>query len=186
MAGTEKVTYSKPKVSGGIYRAPLGTKLPADAVSALDQAFKTLGYVSEDGVTNSNSPETSDTKAWGGAVVLSAQTSRADTFKVKLIEALNSEVLKLSYGDDRVTGTVETGLTVKAGPGDTEESTYVVDMILKGGALKRIVIPDAALTALGDIVYKDGEPVGYEVTLTAYPDESGMTHYEYIKGGGEG
>ncbi|MDD7221856.1 MAG: phage tail protein, partial [Eubacteriales bacterium] len=77
-------------------------------------------------------------------------------------------------------------LTVKAGPGDTEESTYVVDMILKGGALKRIVIPDAALTALGDIVYKDGEPVGYEVTLTAYPDESGMTHYEYIKGGGEG
>ena len=112
----------------------------------------------------------------GGAVVLSAQTSRADTFKVKLIEALNSEVLKLSYGDDRVTGTVETGLTVKAGPGDTEESTYVVDMILKGGALKRIVIPDAALTALGDIVYKDGEPVGYEVTLTAYPDESGMTH----------
>ena len=33
-----------------------------------------------------------------------------------------------------------------------------------------------------DIVYKDDEPLGYGVTLGATPDDSGVTHYEYIKG----
>ena len=54
-------------------------------------------------------------------------------------------------------------------------------MALRGGALKRVVIPSGVLSELGDIVYKDDEAIGYEVTLDCMPDGSGNNHYEYIK-----
>ena len=53
-------------------------------------------------------------------------------------------------------------------------------MILKGGALKRVVLPNAKVTAVGDITYADASAVGYETTVSAVPDTSGNTHYEYI------
>ena len=172
---TEHVSAGKPKIGG----APLGTTLPTDAKTELDAAFKELGYCSEDGITNSNSPETDNVKAWGGDTVLDLQTSKPDSFKYKLLEITNIEVLKSVYGDENVTGTLETGITVKANNSEAEAYAWVIDMILKK-ALKRIVIPSAAVTEVADIVYKDSEAIGYETTLKATPDSSGQTHYEYI------
>lgn len=176
----KNVTSAQPDIAGAIYRAPLGTAVPNNAYSDLDAAFKNLGYVSDDGLTNSNSPETETKKAWGGATILTSQTGRPDTLKYKLVEALNVDVLKSVYGDNAVTGELETGITVDANNKQLPGSCYVVDMVLKDDSLKRIVIPNATLTSLGDVVYKDGEIVGYEVTLTALPDETGSTHKEYI------
>ena len=68
-ADAQNVSTSKPKVGGAIARAPLGTALPTDATTALNTAFKQLGYISEDGITNGNSPETDVIKAWGGDTV---------------------------------------------------------------------------------------------------------------------
>ena len=46
MADAKNVTAAKPKVGGAVWRAPLGTTLPTDAKTALDKAFKSLGYIS--------------------------------------------------------------------------------------------------------------------------------------------
>lgn len=178
---TENVTAGKPAITGAIFRAPKGTALPTTADGKLDQTFKQLGYVSDAGLVNSNTPETSDIKAWGGDIVLSPQTQKKDTFKFQLIEALNVEVLKTVYGSDNVSGTLETGITVKANATEAEESAYVVDMILRNGVLKRIVIPAAKVTSVGDISYVETAQVGYDTTITAYPDSAGQTHYEYMK-----
>ena len=179
MGTIANVTAGKPKVSGAIFRGAAGTTLPTDATTALDAGFVSLGYAGEDGVTNSNSPETKSVKAWGGDTVLDLTTEKPDTFKAVLIEALNVEVLKAVYGDSNVTGTLATGITVKANATEAETRPWVFDMTLKDGALTRKVLPLAKITEIGDIVYKDDEAIGYEVTLSAYPDAQGNTHYEY-------
>ena len=180
MSDAKNVSAAKPKTGGAIFRAPLGTALPKNVSDTLDAAFVALGYCSDDGVTNSNSPESESQKAWGGDNVLDMQKSKEDKFKYKLLEVLNVDVLKAVYGDDNVTGTLDAGITIKSSSKENEQCSWVIDMILKG-SLKRIVIPCAAVTEVGDISYKDNDAIGYETTISASPDADGYTHYEYIK-----
>lgn len=176
------VTAGKPAIGGAVHRAPLGTALPTSATAELGSAWKPLGYISEDGLTNSDSRDSESVKAWGGDTVLNVLTSREDKFTFKLIESLNVDVLKMTYGDDNVSGDKTSGITIKANSSCDTEAAYVVDMILKDNILKRIVIPDARVSEVGDISYKDAEATGYETTLTCMPDSNGNTHYEYIEG----
>lgn len=182
MSKVANVTAAKPKIGGAIFRAPLGTTLPQDTSSALDAAFKSLGYISEDGLTNSNSPSSENIKAWGGDIVLTSQTEKPDTFQFSLMETLSEEVLKATYGDDNVTKDTESGeIKVVANSTQQPNCAWVIDMILRDGAKKRIVIPNAGVSAVGDITYADGSAVVYQTTISAMPDSDGATHYEYIK-----
>ena len=178
----QNVTAAKPKTGGSIHRAALGTKLPVTYSEALNPTFKNLGYVSDDGVTNGNSPSGDKVKAWGGATVLNFMEDKPDTFKMKLIEAFNPEVLKTIYGEKNVTVADNGDISLAATAEDPVQYSWVVDMILKGGRAKRIVIPCASVTEMEEIVYKDNETVGYGITLSAEPGTDGAYHHEYIQG----
>lgn len=177
----QNVSVAKPKVGGAIFVAPLGTELPTDATTALDVAFENVGYISEDGVVNTNSPDTDTIKEWGGASVGKIDNGKDDTWQFTMIEALNLAALKLVYGPDNVSGTLKEGITIKANSNEQADVCMVIDMILKGGALKRVVLPSAGVSEVGEVTYATTSAIGYQTTLLATPDAEGNTHYEYIK-----
>lgn len=182
MPTSSNVSTGKPRVSGAIYRAAKGTALPTDAKTALASTYKELGYVSEDGVTNSNELDSENIKAWGGQVVLVTVTEKTDSFTFSLIESLNLDVLKAVYGDGNVTQASSGGMiSVTVNANEVAEAVYIIDVAMANNMLKRIVIPAGKLGELGDVVYKDDEPVAYEVTINCMPDASGNNHYEYIE-----
>ena len=180
---SEYVSYGKPKIEGGIKVAPLGTQLPTTADGALNASFKSLGYVSEDGLTNNSTKDTDEIRAWGGDTVLTLYTGSTDEFSFTLIESINADVLKFVYGDDNVTGTPEAGMTVKVNAQPREMKAFVIDTVLKGGYIKRMVIPKGEVIQDGEIAYTDGDATGFPITVKCNPDEDGNTHYQYIKKG---
>lgn len=174
----ENVSVGKPKANGAIFAAPSGTALPTDANTALDEAFKNLGYISEDGVTNEIETDTEEIKAWGGDIVLNPQTSRSEKFTYTLIEQ-NVDSFKHVFGKDNVTD--DGGkITIKHNGNEREENVMVIETMLTGNKVKRIVIPRGKVSEIGEIAYKDDEAIGYEVTLQALLDSNGNTAYEYI------
>ena len=184
MPTVSNVTVGKPKIAGAVWRAPIGTTLPTTATETLNAAFKDMGFVSEDGVVNSNSPDSEKIKAWGGQTVLVVSTENNDTFQMTLIEVLNRNVASAVYNpgnvaviEDASHNEIGYKITVNADP--SEHASYVIDIRMTGGAMKRIVIPDGQISERGDITYKDDEAVGYDITVDALPDASGNNHYEY-------
>lgn len=176
------VTSAKPSVNGALSVADLGSKLPTDSMSTLDAAFKNLGYISEDGLTNQDTRKSEDSKAWGGDIVDSSQSEKSDKFKCNLLEILNIDVLKEVYGAENVSGTLESGLTIKSNSKALKQRVFIFDMVLKDGRLKRIVIPKGKINEVGDITYGDKKITSFPITISAFPDNEGNTHYEYIQG----
>lgn len=170
----------KPKaVSGAIYVGPKGTTLPTDASATLAPAFKSVGFISDEGVTNAYSISSEDSKSWGGLVVMNTITERQDDFKFKMISPHNVDAKKVVYGDNAVTVDASTGATtVAVGADEPEEKIFIIEMIIAGIAT-RIVVPNGKLKELEDIVYNDSDPVGYGVTIAAMADTNDKTHYEY-------
>lgn len=180
MNNASNVSAGKPKITGAIYAAPIGTILPESPVEELDEAFRGLGYCSDSGMTNGTNLETTDIKAWGGETVLVIQTSKDDTFHFVLLEVKNVDVLKFVYGITNVLGDLQNGIKITVNNKDVDQVSLVIDMILSGNTLKRIVIPTMSLSEIEDIVYNDSNPIGYGTTVKCIPDAAGNTHYEYM------
>lgn len=176
------VSTGKPNISGAVFRAPLGTTLPTSATEALDEAFVCLGYVSEDGLENSNEMDVSAVKAWGGMIVYRSLNELTDNFILTLIESENEDVLKAVYGDANVIPQANGEILIKVKAEDPQEAVWVFDLALRNNKAKRIVIEDGAITSRESITYNDSDAIGYGITVSAYPDSTGQTHHEYLEG----
>lgn len=180
MNDADNVSFGKPKATGAVYVAPAGTTLPTTAWETLNAAFEGMGYVSEDGLVNSVESDTEEVNAWGGDLVLVGQTTFKEMFTVNLIET-NENALKVYYGDDNVTVEVNGSITVRQTSEMLPHVVVVFELVLTGGRIKRIVVPNAQIAdRSGEITYVDGEAITYPAMFVAYPDENGQTHAEYI------
>lgn len=149
-------------VTGGVYIAPTATAAPTNATTALNAAFVELGYVGEDGVTESRERSIETIKAWQNAATLrEVVTDATIRYSFTLLET-SIATLTAVYGAAPATGTLDISPAVTGG-----RKSFVIQVV-DGANLLRIYIPQGEVTEVGDVVYASGEPVGYEVTVTAY------------------
>ena len=112
ISDVQEVAAPSPKVTGGVLHAPLGTTLPTDSTTALDPAFITLGRVSADGVDRTEERPNTEINDWGGDLIAILQDKYGITLKFKLLQLVNADVQAAAHGDDNVTVTPPSSVTV--------------------------------------------------------------------------
>lgn len=169
-------TKVKVATTGAAYIAPTTLTAPTSASSALGTDAKDLGYISDGGITETRDRSTSDIRAWqNGALVRQPVTESSITFNFVLIET-KKEVIEAFYG-----GSVATDGSIKINPAKTGgRKTFIFDVI-DGDEIIRIYVPSGEITSVGDQVYVNGDPIGYELTVTGYLITSGSESYSAIK-----
>lgn len=172
------VSNAKPTSRGTAFVAPHDTTVPTDATTPLADTFNSLGYLSDDGLTNSIERSFDEIVAFGGDTVMTPQTSYSETFGFTMIE-ITKAVLEQAFGPENVT--VQNGeIVVRHNSAELPQQIYVFEIVLTRNRMLRIVVPLAQVTEIDDIEYVDGEPIGHGLTVSALPDENGDTAIAYF------
>lgn len=160
-------------VTGVVSVAPTATTAPTTTGSTLT-GFTDLGYVGEDGVTETL-PEGGDStpiKAWqGGATVRTIASTSDDvpTISFVLLET-KLETLELRYGVTVSSQTSTDGAFIFDASAVRAHKSFVVDVV-DGANLKRVYVPDGDIS-VGEQVFANQEPIGFQVTVSAYRDST--------------
>lgn len=173
-----QVLVGKPKVTGGIRFAPLGTAMPTDARTELNAKFENGGYVSEDGLVETIDASDDKIKAWGGDIVKIVRTEHSVSYTFTLMESASATALKLLFGEENVQVAAATSskgrqITVKKTAAMTPRRAFVFDMADIPAAI-RVAVEDGQPSISGDVNFTDGDAIAYEVTVEAFPNGAGV------------
>lgn len=159
-------------ITGELYKAPLGTTAPTGPTAALNAAFVGLGYVSNDGVTESWDDSVDNIVAWQNAtVVRSAVTESVGTIALTLIQN-NTAVLEAFHRGSTMAEPTTDVFRLDVKPISADPSAWVLDVI-DGDKHVRIFIGNGEVTERGEVMYANGQPIGYPITISCYPDANG-------------
>jgi hypothetical protein len=181
-----QIIAPSPPIGGGLYRAPLGTTLPTDTTTALNNAFVGLGYVDDDGITINIDRPSTDHYAWGGDLIASLQQHYAPTLTFKLYQVLDPDVLKAIHSDGNVTVTAATSTTgtlttVNFNATLNKNSAWAIDAEYQSNMV-RIVLPNARVVQVGNYQLSHKNVAVYPVTLKAFP-VNGQFAFQYTDDG---
>src|SRR4051812_45883415 len=169
ISDAQEIAAPSPKVTGGVLQAPLGTVLPTDATSALDDAFISLGRVSVDGVDRTEERPNTEINDWGGDLIAVLQDKYGITLKFKLLQLLNADVQKAAHGASNVTvtpagPTTGTEIAAKMNAKLLDYGSWVIDAYYMKMSM-RLVIPYGRITLVGPLKWVHKELATYDITL---------------------
>lgn len=188
MASSAANVYAAmPAATGALREAPLATAAPTGATTVLPAAWVDLGYIGEDGFTESHQRDKTKKKAFGGSTVKILQTEYGVTIKFKFMESLNADVLKAIFGEDNVTVTPATAsagtqITVKKNKKVLPHKSYCIDTV-DGAATRRNYIPDGQVSMSGDVKVVHTDVIEYDVEIECFENATGDNVIEFIDDG---
>lgn len=194
MAENLNIYAGEPLTTGTCFVAPMGSSAPTktdwDAGTyTLDAAWVDLGFIGEDGYTESKNISTDDKRAFGGGVVKTLQTDVTYEYSFTFLESLNANVLKAVYGASNVTveaadATHGTRVEVQKTDLKLPHQMWVLDtMDSELGANYRSFLGDAVIIDVDDIQIVHSDVIMYAVKLRAYADDNGVYVYTWTNDG---
>lgn len=189
MLDTSNLGIGKGREGGYACIAPAGTdpkgfidvsKTLADLCGTTSSVLKSLGYISEDGVTVSADIDTDDVSDWGGSVIASPMSSYGESVEVTFLESRDT-VLKAIYGEDNVTTSGGT-TTVRHNTKFNGSHLFIFDAVVSDTKVKRIVIPNGIIVERDDVEMNNSDLTGYTPTIKCLPSTffEGDLMREYI------
>ena len=162
-------------LNADVYTAPLATAGPADVTAAWAAAWKPLGLLSEDGLTESRDQTSTDHFAWGGILVRTVRSKFKRSFKVAALED-NATVWGLvNPGSTAATATALTTRQIHVPQSDPRSfGLHLID----GLVITRRIIARAEVVEVADTKLTDSDMAAYELTVNVYPDGTGLLYTE--------
>ena len=146
----------------------------------LDSAFTGDEYVSEAGLTLTPSYSTVDINDWSGSTVRKVLETFYGTLSWTMIST-NAGALGVAFGASHVTTSAATashGNQTKTELGaHLPEAQSWVFLMKDGNARIVILVPNGQVTEVGAVTFAANAAVGWNVTLSCYPDSNGESIY---------
>lgn len=166
--------------NGGAWVSTLGTAQPSDPESVPPSPWLAIGAISEDGLTNGVEEDTEQFTPWGlSSPFRTVVTSSIRTFSFTAWETNRPIVRALQNRLDVATLTPDMDgiITYAETASQTPDRRSWLFDIYDGDVWERFYVPEGEITERSDVTYAQGEMVGYEWTISTYPDASGNLVY---------
>lgn len=176
-AGTQAAGADGTKLA---WFSAIGSTAPTDSTTTLAAAWKDTGLISEDGFTAGNSTSSKDVKAYGStSIQRTLVTDQKRTFKLAFLEA-NRFSMAVYHRLPISSITPSAGaFSVTEGVYSRQQYAMVLDT-LDGGNHIRYYLPNVEVTDLDDSKFSNGEVVQWGITVTAYPNSSGIAVQKFF------
>ncbi|MFE1321591.1 phage tail protein [Kitasatospora phosalacinea] len=169
--------------NGGGWVAPVGTSSPADPATQPLPPWAPLGAISDDGLKYGFDEDSQEFTPWGlTSPFRTIITKSVRTFGMTLWETSRTTVKSVMYRLDEADLTPTAGVTSyaeTASPSPDRRAWWFV--VMDGETLNGFYVPQGEISDRSDVTFKRDEMSGYEITITAYPDEAGNTVYHLDK-----
>lgn len=179
-------------VSGGVWIGkeitdpelfPTGAAELGDTV-ATAAGLVTGGYITSDGVSESEDRSTEKVLDWNLDVIDIVETDYSMQLTTTFAEAANADVLRFIYGDDNVEvipGDAETSeVYVKKGARQPGNVAFMFDTKGKGAMKGRGFAASCQVASVGEITYTKGGLIQYNVTIDVLNDTTGTYLHSWM------
>jgi hypothetical protein len=167
--------------TGLAWFADTGSTAPTDATSALAAAFKNAGLITEDGLSGKVNTSSKDVKAYGSTQIQRRIiTDTSLTFDLTFLETNQySQAVYWGKGLTSITPGVGTGAFSLSFGVYTRQLYAAVFDVVDGTNHLRFYAPQVEVTDRKDFKVGAGTEISWGVTLTAYPNSSGVAVQMY-------
>jgi hypothetical protein len=171
--------------NGGGWVSAVGTTAPDSPLTQPVSPWEPLGAISDDGLVYGFDEDSQEFTPWGLTSPFRTQiTKSVRTFQLTLWEtarvAVQSIMYRIPAADLAPDGVSElTSFAETASPTPDRRAWWFV--VIDGETARGFYVPQGEVSDRSDVTFKQDEMSGYQVTVTAYPDDAGNTVYHTDK-----